>query len=402
MTTQNIALKTSIKAVVKRVDSISCGLQVVTVWVPVAPTVKQLPPAPSPVVNIQIRPPESVIAPPDFDPGSPNICQIFDEILVVTNDAVYAEELDVEELILPYNEIVNYVGLLRTYVNMFRYNYTLKPRQGTASPTVKVQSTGVRLYKFKCETGAFGFSGVDAKIFPERKLVSGPGIFIVEGSAAAITPIRIFGDKGSFVTSFADAAVSVPGTFSLGWTSTTNSGNGGRSPIGISYRKNIHLTIYSASVLLANGARANCRFKNLRWYVTDTVPSANSILGFNVRLYHTTSTTTSSAPAVKAGESKITVYADSETTEFIKAETLGVLQLDFSQYFTWDGVSNLVVETCTTQCQTNYTSRGALRTFTSSGVNVRRHDWSDNAGSMCSSVTTTPITDYISTQMDFE
>jgi hypothetical protein len=121
----------------------------------------------------------------------------------------------------------------------------------------------------------------------------------------------------------------------------------------------------------------------------------------NIRLFHSSAVNANSTLAPISGETKTTVYSDSATTEFIKAETVGVLTIPFSSTFEWNGVDSIVVESCTTQNQTTYQAQGALRRIATGSTNVRRHDWTDNTGSSCSDTPTSTYTDQISIQMDF-
>jgi hypothetical protein len=380
----------------------SCGLPEASIWVPVAPTVTSLPPAPAVVVNENPVPAESAILPEDFDYDNPNLCQIFDEILSnVQSEPVYAKETTVTNLILPYNERVSYLARLQIPLNLFRYNYTLKPRISDVNITTKTKTTGVRLYKFKCEKLAVSLVGVDAIIYPVRRLVAATGSFTLGLNNATIIPAKLFADKGSIVTVFAAASISVPGTFSYGWSSTSATTAGSASPIGIGYRRNIHQSLYSAAILSANGARPGVNFKNLRWYVTSAINPTYSILGMNIRLFHCSAVNTDSELTPVSGQTKTNVYSDSVTTEFTKAETVGVLTIPFSSTFQWDGINSIVVESCTTQNQTTYQQQGALRRIATGSINVRRHMWTDDVGSSCNDQAFYTYTDQISIEMDF-
>lgn len=389
-----------LRALVSRSSTGNCAQPQQEIWFPVAPTVTQLPPVPAETINPTPIPANSAELPPDFDLDNPDLCSLFTSILSESTDAVYEVELEVASLVLPFNETVVRTALLRTYFDLYRFNYSLKPRLQNVSLVAKAKSTSVRLYKFKKASLALSVAGQDAKIYPTRILVAAKATFVITAFDAAITPVRIFCDKGTFTTSFAAAAIQVPGMFSYGWASAVGTALGDPSPIGIGYRRNIHQSLYSKDILLANGARAGAVFKNLRWYVTTAISPSYSILGMNIRLFHSTALNASSTLTPKAGETKTVVYSDASTIEFVKAETVGVLQINFLTNFVWDGVNSIVVESCTSQNQTNYQSQGGLRKIDGS-VAVRRHSWTDNTGSSCGDTPTSTYTDQISIQMDF-
>lgn len=395
ITNANIPIR--LRALISRSATGGCTPPEEEIWFPVAPTVKALPPVPAETINPETIPADSAVLPEDFDIDDPDICALFTSILSESNDPVYARELEAESLILPFNETVVHTALLRTYLNINRFYYSLKPRQQDAFPVTKILYYITRLYKFKKTNINYDITGQDSSIRKTWVLTAASGEFLMEFPNSAIRPVKLFGETGSLALSFADATVGIPGTFSYGWESTSDTGTSA-SPISVSYRRNIHLTVYPASILLDNGARAGARFVNLRWYVTDTVPEANSILGMNIRLYHTTATTASSTVNAIDGI-KTTVYSDSTTTPFLQAESLGVLQVDFSEPFVWDGVNSLVVESCTSQNETNYTSRGSLRVFGT--ATVRRYNWVDSAGTSCNTLPNNTAQGYIATQMDY-
>lgn len=398
MTITNAGISFKLRTLVSRSATSGCTPPDEEIWFPVAPTVTQLPPAPAATTNPETVPADSAVLPPDFDEEDPDICALFTSILSESTPAVYEEEMEAVMLVLPFNEINIQNAYLRTSLNLYRYNYSLKPRQGDCPFVKKVLYYIARLYKFKKTNINYDATVQDATIRKTWKITASPGEFSSEFPNAAIRPIKIFCDTGSLALSFAAAGIDVPGTFSYGWESTADTGTGA-NPIAVAYRRNIHLTIYPASILLAGGARAGVRFVNLRWYVTNSVPANNSILGMNIRLYHSAQTDAEST-VVPIESVKTTVYSDSATTEFLQAETLGVLQIDFSTPFKWDGVNSLVVESCTSQNQSNYTSRGALRSIGTEWV--RRYTWTDSVGSSCSSALSYMAQGYIATQMDFE
>lgn len=400
MSVTNASIPVRLRALISRSASNQCTPPEEEIWFPVAPTVTALPPVPAETVNPETIPADSAMLPVDFDVDDPDLCALFTSILSESNDPVYERELNVASLVLPYNETIVHTALLRTYLNLYRYHYSLKPRQQDAFITNRIKYYIVRLYKFKKTQVAYSITGKDAAVRKTWVLTAQKGTFSVVAPDTVIRPVRIFGETGSVAVNFASALVAVPGTFSYGWSSTTNTGTAA-NPISIEYRRIIHQTLYTAAILSANGARSGARFVNLRWYVTSAIPASNSILGMNIKIFHTDSTASSGYFTAKTGTSKVTVYSDSATTEFTKAESLGVLQIDFTTEFQWDGVSSIVVESCTSQNQTNYGVFGGLRNFTSSSLNVRRYYWVDSSGSSCNTDAGYAGVNYIATQMDF-
>jgi len=401
MSITNVSVISRLRVLVSRSASDNCAPPQEEIWFPVAPTVTQLPPAPAEVINLTPIPADSADLPEDFDVDNPDLCLLFTSILSERNDPVYEIELEAPSLVLPYNETVVRVALLRTYFELYRFNYSLKPRLQNVSLVGKVKSTSVRTYKFKKASLALSASGQDATIRPTRAVIAAKGSLSLVGSSATLKPIKLFGDTGSFVTSFSAASVAVPGTFSYGWASTTETGVGQASPINIGYRRNIHISLYSPTIMLANGARAGGRIVRLRWYITGAISPNYSILGMNIRLFHTTATNTSGNVDPVSGTTRTTVYSDASTVEFTKAETTGVLTIEFPEPFTWNGTNSLVVESCTSQNQTNYASQGSMRNIVTGSTGVRKYSWTDNAGSSCSSTPGSVLTDQIAVQMDF-
>ena len=203
------------------------------------------------------------------------------------------------------------------------------------------------------------------------------------------------------------------GTFSYGWSSTTNSGTTQASPINVWFRRNIFQTVYTVSDLTNNGAEAGAIFRNLKWNVTGAVNSSRSIMGFTLRLFHTTTSSGTSLASPISGESKVTVYADTANgngtgTEFTLVETTGIKTITFgggnasgvSSSFEWDGVNNICIESCTQQNEVTYNSSGQIRIF-SPVTNGSRYSWTDSAGNSCLTDPNSVIAFKPSVQMDF-
>lgn len=184
------------------------------------------------------------------------------------------------------------------------------------------------------------------------------------------------------------------GTFSYGFGSTTSSGSTSASPINVWYRRNIFQTVYTVSDLTDNGAEAGAIFRNLKWDVTGAVNPSNSVMGFTLRLFHTTTSSGDSLASPISGESKVTVYADTANgdgtgTAFTLVETTGIKTITFgggnasgvSSSFEWDGINNICIESCTQQNEGTYNSSGQLRIFSVS--NGSRYFWTDSQGNSC-------------------
>lgn len=172
---------------------------------------------------------------------------------------------------------------------------------------------------------------------------------------------------------------------SIGWV-TTDDTDGYSTHIDTSSFRTCHVqTIYKASEILASGLVAGSVLNGLTWYVIQPVEPYGSILGFKVRLFHTASVSAiDNTPAVPIGvESKLTVYSDGPLVEFTAAEVAGELTVNFSSNFTWNGTSNICVETCMMQNQDTWTYPAKLRCTYPVGENGTLHAGDDEALDGC-------------------
>lgn len=200
--------------------------------------------------------------------------------------------------------------------------------------------------------------------------------------------------------------LSISGDFEYGWASTSANTTTSQTPINIYYRRNIYQTIYTAAELTAAGVLAGANFTSLKWYIYGAVPANNSILGMNIFLFHTTASNGSVAATPVTGTSKVTVYSDSSTTEFTLVETTGEKTINFgggssgtaSSSFTWDGVNNICVESCTSQNQTNYTTAGTQR-IVNGVTNGGRFSRTDSIGTSCGTTPSSVASYKVSTSM---
>jgi hypothetical protein len=200
--------------------------------------------------------------------------------------------------------------------------------------------------------------------------------------------------------------LSIEGFFEYGWTSTGQNLSSGAAPINVYFRRIIYQTIYTAAELTAAGVPSGAFFNQIIWNITEAVPSNNSILGMNIRLFHTPAANGSTTAVPVTGTSKVTVYSDLSTTEFTLVETTGDKAINFgggssgtsSSSFQWDGVNNVCVESCTSQNQTNYAASGRQRVV--SGVaSGGRNSRTDSAGNSCNEAPSTSLSYKVSTRM---
>ena len=96
-------------------------------WFPVGPGITTLPSLPGESINANPRPANSVAVPPGFDIDNPDLCELFDDILPVGTDPVYARQVTVGAIVPPYFEIVYYDFRVRSLLDVTVYNYDLTP-----------------------------------------------------------------------------------------------------------------------------------------------------------------------------------------------------------------------------------------------------------------------------------
>jgi hypothetical protein len=172
------------------------------------------------------------------------------------------------------------------------------------------------------------------------------------------------------------------GTFEYQYDSGISNGTITQSPVNIYYRRNIFQTVYTAAELSANGAVSGCIFTNLTWYITGAVPSERSVRGLNIRLFHTTTVDGTVTASPIGGETKITVYSVSDTTDVLEFESIGDAEFGFTAPFVWNGVNNICIESCTAQNEFNWFAAGTQRVFPI--TNGSRYSQDDNVGTSCS------------------
>jgi hypothetical protein len=183
-----------------------------------------------------------------------------------------------------------------------------------------------------------------------------------EGTEGFQLQVRTGSISGNIIATSPTVAIddtSIQSAFSYGFSSSESNTNQIPVPCNIWYRRNIFQTVYTAAELSANGAVAGAQFNNLKWYITDAVPSTESVRGLNIKIFHTTNTDSSSAASPIS--TKTTVYSVSDATDVTQFESLGPCTFNFTNTFTWDGVNNICIESCTAENELQYLARGTQR-----------------------------------------
>lgn len=137
---------------------------------------------------------------------------------------------------------------------------------------------------------------------------------------------------------------------------------------------------------------------SLSFYVTGVIPVTNSIQGYNIKLFNSLNYDLSLVQWAQpiAGQSRVTVYKDLDTTATHKFSQLGEARFDFgtgdgpgqSNSFVWDKTNQLIIETCSTQNLTGSTttssSRVLTRSYSADTTNSMRYYGDNVTGSACS------------------
>jgi subtilisin family serine protease len=163
-------------------------------------------------------------------------------------------------------------------------------------------------------------------------------------------------------------------TFIIGSGSATSS-TSTASPINIWYRSLRYQTVYTAAELTAAGLTAG-NISGLGWNVVGT-PSY-SLPNYTIKMKHTTATNT----AAHDGTNLTQVYNNALYAPVVG----GFDMLMFQTPFTWDGVSNLLIDVCFDQVSPTYDASGTVKTYTAS--NGSRFIRADNSN-QCGLATTT-------------
>lgn len=171
------------------------------------------------------------------------------------------------------------------------------------------------------------------------------------------------------------------GQISIGWESATVSGTTQPTHINVSYRRSIVQSLYGASELcnLPEGTE----IIGIYWYVTDAVLSNRTHNDFRISMFNTSSTWSDSSYEVSG--SKTICYQGSGS--FTLPTVTGEMYIKFSTPFVYDGSSNIVVESCTSQNNRSSSNVGSLRTT----PYPIKYSWTDSVGNSCN---TTPTGNY--------
>lgn len=172
------------------------------------------------------------------------------------------------------------------------------------------------------------------------------------------------------------------GSLEIDWTTGTAPSTSSVGPINVWYRRNICKNIYFASELTNAGVPSGANFFRLYYDVQSAVPASRSILGFNLRIYHTQSSPNANSDPTVYGSSTL-VYSDGATTELLAVESTGIQSLNFTTDFTWDGTNDIVIESCMSQNQGGYIGAGVVLSTFNLTQGVQRSSKTDSAGNSC-------------------
>ena len=173
-------------------------------------------------------------------------------------------------------------------------------------------------------------------------------------------------------------------TFSIVGNGTGSNGTTAYpAPFGQYYYGARHQFFVTAAQLTASGITANASMSSIGFnVVTDNGTTVHT--GFSIKVYTTTSTNPISAGYVTTG-----LVASTAVLSY--NPTTGWNQINFQTPFTWNGTSNLVVETCFNN--TGYTNNARTQ-WTTSGLGTgtwSRYYRGDNS-TVCSNTSGTPST----------
>lgn len=183
----------------------------------------------------------------------------------------------------------------------------------------------------------------------------------------------------------------VNGAVAVG-TATTNTGVQGITPYSSNYEGSREQYLFRASELQALNLRAG-NITALSFSVTALGTGAFAQSNFTIKLAHTTNTVLSSAYGTPAG-AFTTVYGP--TTQGLP--TIGINTYNFSTAFTWDGVSNLLVDIChdndvNATCPSCYSDNSNVA-FTATSFNSVWGSYDDDIQS-CGTQASSTISNYV-------
>jgi len=99
-----------------------------------------------------------------------------------------------------------------------------------------------------------------------------------------------------------------------------------------------HQILILASELTASGMAAG-DINGMQFFVSNLNELTDSLLGFNIKLAHT------NVPDLSSGDFETPIFTNCYSSTYFKVDT-GTTTHIFSTPFTWDGTSNILIETC--------------------------------------------------------
>ena len=169
----------AINFVGRRNSASYCTPQLTGIWFPTAPGVTSLPVAPAPTQNAEPKPANSIQAPEDFDPESPDLCALFQDLLPVNTAPVYGQEQTASVLSKPYNQITKAIGRTRTFpaVTALNYPLVLSPREWIGTVKLAFDIIGNKLI---ASTAVFNLAGSAATGLDYRRtLKASPAAYVL-------------------------------------------------------------------------------------------------------------------------------------------------------------------------------------------------------------------------------
>ncbi len=103
------------------------------IWIPVAPGITTLPPAPTPTTNASPLPVNAATLPGDWDPADPDLPYLFNTILATPSPAVYPLVMTPGSVFPPYNETVVTLAKTRTTLSVLPRSYAVTLPTTTAT-----------------------------------------------------------------------------------------------------------------------------------------------------------------------------------------------------------------------------------------------------------------------------
>lgn len=155
------------------------------VWFPVAPTVTDLPAAPTYNTEPELVPANSALVDACFDPDNVDVEQLFNNFIPAGDtDPVYDVSANVTVLIQPKNETVPVRYRLRSVLVALYANYSVKPKVSTVSDAIK---SVISVFSFK-----YKLSAVAGNFVSEGQQLFGSRVYSVSGGSYIYDPFKPF------------------------------------------------------------------------------------------------------------------------------------------------------------------------------------------------------------------